>query len=90
MRVTPLLLALAATACAAPPAHYAVPGTPAMYQRGMQEGCSSGYVAAGHPYYRWTKDVALHAHDNLYKQGWDDGFAKCKGQYEAIGRALQR
>jgi hypothetical protein len=53
-------------------------------------GCDSGYVAAGHPYYRFSKDVTRYGNDNLYyKQGWDDGFSVCKGKYESVGRAVR-
>lgn len=62
---------------------------PQEYKDGYAAGCDSGYVAAGHPYYRFNKDVQRHASDALYKSGWDDGFAICKSKYESIGRALR-
>jgi hypothetical protein len=64
-------------------------GQPLQYKEGYKAGCDSGYVAAGHPYYRFNKDVARYGNDNLYKQGWDDGFSVCKGKYESIGRSLR-
>jgi hypothetical protein len=66
----------------------APPGPPS-YRAGFSPGCDSGYVAAGHPYYRFNKDVTRYAGDSLYKQGWDDGFAQCKGRYEAVGRSMR-
>lgn len=64
-------------------------GQPLQYKEGYKSGCDSGYVAAGHPYYRFSKDVSRYGSDTLYKQGWDDGFSVCKGQYESIGRSLR-
>jgi len=61
---------------------------PLAYKQGYKDGCDSGYVAAGHPYYKFAKDVTRYGKDELYKQGWDDGFRVCKGEYESIGRAL--
>lgn len=59
---------------------------PAEYKLGYAEGCDSGYVAAGNPYYRFSKDVARFGTDPLYKSGWEDGFAVCKGSYDSMGR----
>jgi len=64
-------------------------GQPIAYKEGYRSGCDSGYVAAGHPYYRFSKDVTRYGSDTLYKQGWDDGFGVCKSQYESIGRSLR-
>jgi len=62
---------------------------PLPYQEGYRAGCDSGYVAAGHPYYRFNKDPGRFGSDTLYGQGWSDGFAVCKGSYESIGRAMR-
>jgi hypothetical protein len=67
-----------------------VPQGPEPYRTGYQHGCNSGNVAAGHPYYRFTKDVNRYSSDQDYKQGWDDGFNVCKGKYESIQRMMQR
>lgn len=64
-------------------------GQPVEYRDGYKSGCSSGYLAAGNPYYRFSKDVPRYAGDAIYKQGWDDGFSVCKGSYESVGRALR-
>lgn len=81
-------LLLLLTACAV--RQHPAAGQPPEYQTGYSDGCSSGYVAAGHPYYRFTKDTSRYGSAPLYKQGWDDGQMTCKGEYEAIGRAMQR
>jgi len=62
---------------------------PQAYKQGYGDGCDSGYVAAGHPYYKFRKNVSRFASDALYKQGWEDGYGVCKGKYESIGRALR-
>lgn len=89
-----VLLVAAATAggCAVTPAQ--VDRTvgahqPQGYKDGWKDGCPSGYVAAGHPYYRFAKDVQRYAADGMYKQGWDDGMTQCKGNYESIGRSMR-
>ena len=64
------------------------PAGPLEYQQGYAEGCDSGYVAAGHPYYRFTKDPVRYGSDSLYAQGWNDGFMVCKGGYESTQRML--
>lgn len=61
-------------------------GQPAPYKAGYHDGCSSGYVAAGHPYSKYIKDVNRFMSDQVYKIGWDDGFVTCKGDYDSIGR----
>lgn len=63
---------------------------PQQYQDGYVEGCESGNSAAGYIYARFTKQVSRYDADRLYKQGWDDGFAKCKGEHEAVQRSLRR
>lgn len=60
-----------------------VPHGPPTYQEGFMAGCDSGYSAASHPYYKWHKDVERFNSDKLYMQGWNDGFATCKGRDEA-------
>lgn len=84
-----LLVLLAASAalagCAsvdlAPP-----PGQPKEFQGGWQAGCASGFAAAGNPYYQFARDLGAYDGQALYRQGWDAGFAQCRGQYEALGR----
>lgn len=83
-----VLLALAGCATKEQMIDRELAGQPVEYRDGYKAGCSSGYVAAGHPYYRFTKDVTRYSAVAIYKQGWDDGFSVCKGSYESVGRAL--
>lgn len=64
-------------------------GQPAEYRDGYKDGCDSGYMAAGNPYYRFSKEVSRYGTSALYKQGWDDGFAVCKGRYESAARIFR-
>lgn len=54
--------------------------------QGRLRGCSSGTKAAGNPYYAFKKDANRFISDQLYSQGWADGFNVCKANYESIGR----
>lgn len=60
------------------------PKGPLAWRYGFMDGCDSGYVAAGNPYYKFNKDHERYLNDPLYKSGWDDGFATCKGKYDSI------
>lgn len=62
---------------------------PVEYRMGYADGCDSGYVAAGHPYYKFRKNTAHYMADPLYKQGWDDGMTVCKSGYESIRRSMR-
>ena len=88
----PLSLAIFMTACAPVDAvtKRNTSGQPPAYVDGYSAGCGSGYVASGHPYARAGKDVTRYLADAIYKTGWDDGFATCKGQYDSIGNSLRR
>ena len=90
MRYLFVLLLLAGCATNMDEATRDVGYQPTEYREGYAEGCDSGYVSAGHPYYRFRKQVARFESDRLYQQGWNDGFAKCKGSYESIQRAMRR
>lgn len=59
-------------------------GQPLEYIDGYEDGCSSGTKAAGNPYFRFAKDVRRFQVDELYAQGWRDGFEVCKAQYQSI------
>lgn len=59
-------------------------GQPPAYVDGYRDGCGSGYVATGHLYASAAKDVERYISDQVYKIGWDDGFATCKGSYDSI------
>lgn len=64
-------------------------GAPDEYKIGFEDGCDSGYVSAGNPYYSYKKDVMRFQSDVLYKDGWTDGFNNCKSQYEHVGRMIR-
>ena len=51
---------------------------------GYQLGCDSGLSAGGNPYYSFAKNVKAYLESPIYKDGWDSGFAKCKGSYDAL------
>jgi hypothetical protein len=61
---------------------------PLAYREGYRDGCDSGQSAAGNPYVGFSKNVTRFGSDQLYRQGWSDGFEVCKARYESIGRAL--
>ena len=82
LRFVSLVLTLALAGCATDAEN--VPPGPPEYRTGFAGGCNSGYVAGGHPYYQFPKDISLYLANALYKQGWDDGFVTCKGRYDAI------
>lgn len=63
-------------------------GYPAEYADGYADGYGSGVAAAGNPYAQTTKNVSRYIEDAKYKTGWDDGFAKGKGNYEATSAAV--
>lgn len=59
-------------------------GRPAEYIDGYVEGCDSGYHAADVPYHRFTKDLERFQSDQLYRDGWNDGFNNCKKEQESV------
>lgn len=60
------------------------PKGPVPYQQGYDDGCASGYEAAGHPYYDFKKDVYRFNSDQLYAQGWNDGYQGCLTRYSNL------
>ncbi len=50
---------------------------PAAYKVGFMEGCDSGNVSAGNNSYIFKKDVERFDTDDIYQQGWNDGFNRC-------------
>lgn len=62
---------------------------PASYQLGYKNGYESGKNAAGDWYSGWKKDVYRYQYDQLYKQGWDDGFITGKSKQESIDRMFR-
>lgn len=77
-----IIMACLAAACQTTAAR--APAGPPPYRQGYAQGCDSGYVASGHPYYAFRKDPARYERDRLYRQGWNDGFQVCKGRYDSI------
>lgn len=84
MKRLALLLLIAAGGCSAPQQSEIPPG-PAGYRSGYSDGCSTGYHAAGNPYYRFVKDHGRYSGDGDYRTGWEDGFRVCKGKYDSLG-----
>lgn len=58
------------------------------YADGFGHGFQSGQSASGNPYARHSKNTERYRSENEYTQGWDDGFAKGKGQYDSTQRAV--
>lgn len=65
------------------------PAGPPNWKQGYADGCNSGYVSAGHPYYRYTKDVNRALNDKEYAMGWQDGFNRCQGSYAGTQRMMR-
>lgn len=63
-----------------------MPDAPPAYRAAYDDGCASGYVAAGHPWYRYQKNLAAYEAGGQYRAGWDDGFRVCQGRYSSLGR----
>jgi hypothetical protein len=59
-------------------------GRPPEYIDGYVDGCDSGYHAAGAPYYRFNKDLERFESDQLYNDGWKDGFNHCKKEHASV------
>ena len=51
---------------------------PVEYRVGFQAGCDSGHVSVGNTAYTPKKDVQRYNVDSLYKQGWNDGYNRCR------------
>lgn len=58
------------------------------YDQGEKDGCASGNNATGDYTSKFTKNVDMYIGNQYYKSGWDDGFAKCKGQGEMINGVI--
>lgn len=81
-----MILFTALTGCATLREQMTAAGYDPSYIDGYEHGHSSGYVAAGHPWYSFQKDTYRFDSDSQYRQGWNDGFQVAKGQYESIQR----
>lgn len=58
------------------------------YDMAVNQGCESGKNAAGQSWHKFQKDVDKYINDPYYKNGWDDGFAQCKGEADNVNRAV--
>lgn len=67
-----------------------VASQPPSYTNGYEEGCGSGYSAAGNPWYHFSKNVQRFGVDSMYAQGWTDGYNVCKGRYDSINQSYGR
>ncbi len=61
---------------------------PVEYRVGFQDGCDSGNVTAGNQAYTFKKDTQRVLVDAYYKQGWEDGFARCKNNSVAFNSTV--
>ena len=61
-------------------------GLPEHYSDSYVHGCAAGYAVAGDRGYGFNKNVAAFDADSVYRQGWSDGFAICKSEYERYHR----
>lgn len=84
--VSASLLLGALAACVSPSQQLIRQGQPPEYAVGYEQGCASGRVAGGSWGYRFVKDAARFQSDQLYADGWTDGFNVCKGKEEEVSR----
>lgn len=65
------------------------PGGPAEYQLGWEDGCDSGLSAGSPMFYKmmygFKKRPEMGAND-LYKQGWNEGFTYCRFTIDAVDK----
>jgi hypothetical protein len=54
------------------------------YADGYMDGYSAGCHIAGHPFYRFTRDVDRYEQDQQYNKGWNDGFTIARCDYAAV------
>lgn len=62
------------------------PNQPEPYKTGFVEGFGSGQKAEGSLYDKFQKNVMRFSQDDLYRQGWTDGFEMGKGRWKEIKR----
>lgn len=78
-----LVTALALAACGSVREAMIERGHPPAYADGYADGCSSGKEAAGGLFAETRKDASRHGTDDLYTQGWNDGFEECRREMAA-------
>ena len=81
-----LLTALALAGCASVEETMIERGFPPAYAEGYDDGCASGNEAGGRLFGEARKDANRYATDGQYAQGWNEGFASCKNNAEAMVR----
>ncbi len=62
------------------------PGQPEPYRVGFGDGYGSGKKSEGSLYDKFRKDVYRFSQDELYRQGWQDGFEMGKGKWQEVKR----
>ena len=60
------------------------------YNEGAVHGCDSGSNSTGDWTKKFQKNVDQYIKNPYYKNGWDDGFAKCKGNGEIINNVINK
>ncbi|WP_257970097.1 hypothetical protein [Vibrio parahaemolyticus] len=80
------LFTLGLLGCASTKDNMVAKGFPVQYAEGFDDGCYSGYKAAGSLFDEFKKDISRFNSDKKYAQGWSDGFRQCESEQEAIER----
>ena len=87
-----ILLIILLISCASNSIDYAgqsvVKDKPIIFKHGFKDGCNSGYEVAGSDMSKFKKSKEYVSND-LYKQGWDQGFEHCINEYQ-MERDLER
>ncbi len=84
LKLRPLFLCcllLPATACAPAalrPEAADLAAKPAAYQDGYEDGCNSGFVAAGSLRHNFRQAEPRFKKEDDYRQGWMDAYGACK------------
>ncbi|CAI2326829.1 hypothetical protein [Vibrio parahaemolyticus] len=80
------LFTLGLLGCASTKDNMVAKGFSVQYAEGFDDGCHSGYKAAGSLFDEFKKDISRFNSDKKYAQGWSDGFRQCESEQEAIER----
>ena len=59
-------------------------GYSTQYVDGYVDGYSAGCHMAGHPFYRFTRNVSRYEQDSQYMKGWNDGYTIARCDYAAV------
>jgi hypothetical protein len=79
-----LVAAAALAACTSTEESLIERGLPPAYAAGYDDGCASGKAAGGGLFSEAQKNDGRYAADSQYAKGWNDGFAKCKRNLDAM------